>query len=135
MKEKVNIKKKHSKDVTTSAKQIRKKCRNRGEAYVNVVGRFVEAKKYVDRDCECKNKCISKLGTVDDRDKIFKSFWALGDFEKQNVHIAESVVLVPTVGVKKKTHTQEEKNLKTVTRKYYVNVQVSVVYIYAFYYL
>ncbi|KAK3880721.1 hypothetical protein Pcinc_014813 [Petrolisthes cinctipes] len=121
-KEKAKYKKRHSKEETTSAKQIRKKCRNRGEAYTNVVGRLVEAKKYVDRDCECKNKCVSKLGTVADRDKIFKSFWALGDFEKQNLHIAESVVLVPTMGVKRKAHIQEEKNLKTVTRKYFVDL-------------
>lgn len=104
-----------------SAKVARKSCRNRGESYINAAGKLVEAKKFVDKDCECKNKCLSKLGSVTDRENVFRSFWDIGDFSKQNTYLAENVTLVPNVK-KKQTKPLEEKNSKTVSRIYYVRL-------------
>lgn len=37
-------------------------------------------------DCHCRRKCNSKIA-CEEREKIFKSFWALADFSKQNVFV------------------------------------------------
>nr|XP_045592777.1 uncharacterized protein LOC123754423 isoform X1 [Procambarus clarkii]XP_045592778.1 uncharacterized protein LOC123754423 isoform X1 [Procambarus clarkii]XP_045592779.1 uncharacterized protein LOC123754423 isoform X1 [Procambarus clarkii] len=113
-------KKKKAKKEGISAKFTRKRRRNRGESYINVAGKFVEAKKYVERDCECKNKCLSKLGTVEDRENIFKQFWSIGDFGQQNAYLTENVILVPNVMKRRKAALLDDKHLKTVRRLYYV---------------
>ncbi|XP_042879155.1 uncharacterized protein LOC122257733 isoform X2 [Penaeus japonicus] len=115
------LKKRKLRKEGVSAKVARKSRRNRGESYINAAGKLVEAKKYVDKDCECKNKCLSKLGSVTDRENIFKSFWDIGDFSKQNAYLTENVILVPNVK-RKQTQPLEEKNGKTVSRLYYVRL-------------
>lgn len=109
-----------------SAKQKRKISRNHGEAYISTAGKLVDAKKYVDQDCKCKSRCISKLATVSDRESVFKQFWAIGDFEQQNIYLTENVVLVRNTRKRRKNPLPNDKNLKTVTRHYNVRLPVSV---------
>ena len=125
-----NTKKK--KKLSLNLKHDRKSRRNRGEAYVNASGKRVEAKCYIDKDCACKMKCILKLGNSCDRETIFKQFWSIGNFSKQNAYISENVTLVPTEGKKRKVPASELeiKNLKTVKRLYHVKLLVSIVSLY-----
>ncbi|XP_071532536.1 uncharacterized protein [Panulirus ornatus] len=120
--EKNCVKKRRVRKEGISVKLDRKKRRNRGEAYVNAAGKLVEAKRYVERDCQCKNKCLSKLGTVTDREHIFKQFWDIGDFAQQNTYLTENVILIPNVTKRRKAPLPDDKNLKTVTRLYYVRL-------------
>ncbi|XP_068237627.1 uncharacterized protein [Palaemon carinicauda] len=107
-----------------NAKLERKAQRNRGEAYTSASGKRVEAKRYVEKDCSCKNKCLLKLGTVEDRKNILKKFWAIGNFSQQNAYLIENISLVPNEGKKRKipASEEEEKNMKTVKRIYQVKL-------------
>lgn len=116
------IKKKKPRREGISAKLSRKKLRNRGESYINAAGKRVGAKRYTEQDCECKNKCLSKLGTEVDRENIFKQFWGIGDFGQQNAYLTENVTLVPNVRKRRKTPLPDDKHLKTVRRLYYVRL-------------
>ncbi|XP_045132926.1 uncharacterized protein LOC123517102 [Portunus trituberculatus] len=120
-------KKKTSGTERTSTKLSRKHCRNRGEAYVSASGKFVPAKKYMEHDCQCRNKCLTKLGTMTDREAVFRRFWDIGDFGKQNAHLAQSVVMVPSGGSSSDKRrgdlSLDERLLRTVRRFYYVKLQ------------
>ncbi|KAK8398089.1 hypothetical protein O3P69_003778 [Scylla paramamosain] len=66
-------------------------------------------------------------GTVTDREAVFRRFWDIGDFGKQNAHLAQSVVMVPSGGGsndKRRVDTSlDERLLRTVRRFYYVKLQ------------
>ncbi|XP_076035763.1 uncharacterized protein LOC143021869 [Oratosquilla oratoria] len=113
-----------TKEVNSSRKQ-RKLLRNQGKAYINASGKLVEEKCYIDKDCNCKANCISRLGDFEFRKDIFTKFWDIGDFSKQNAYLAESIILVPNKLRKWKESRKEEKSTKTVTRLYYVKKKES----------
>ncbi|XP_064079875.1 uncharacterized protein LOC135196955 [Macrobrachium nipponense] len=107
-----------------NAKYERKTRRNRGEAYISASGKHMKAKQYIERDCSCKNKCILKLGTAEDRENVFKKFWGIGNFSQQNAYLIENVTLVPSECKKRKIPSSEaeEKNLKTMKRIYQIKL-------------
>ena len=61
-------------------KNIAKRKRNTGDEYVGVSGKVEEKRKI---GPPCKDGCFEKLG-MDNVRAIHESFWALGDFDKQN---------------------------------------------------
>lgn len=112
----------------SNARLSRKMCRNSGRAYINTAGKAVPAKRYLERDCECRHKCLDRLGTTADREAAFRRFWDMGDFEKQNTHLAQSVVLMPNNIISRRIHPdppQGERHFKAVKRIYYVKIKVS----------
>lgn len=114
-----------------SVRLSRKKCRNSGKAYVSTAGKAVPAKKYQEKDCGCRHECLARLGTAADREAVFRQFWDIGDFERQNVHLAQRVVLVPCSNSRSSSSgrhsdpAQDERRLRTVRRMYFVKLKVS----------
>lgn len=109
----------------------RKRCRNSGKAYVSTAGKAVPAKRYVEQDCECRHECLARLGTIADREAAHRRFWDIGDFEKQNAYLAQSVMLVPSNNSsssrgKDPDPLQQERRMRTVRRIYYVKIKVCV---------
>lgn len=110
----------------SSTRLSRKRCRNSGRAYISTTGKAVPAKRYLEQDCECRHKCLARLGTTADREAAYRRFWDIGDFEKQNVHLVQSVVLVPSSNSSRVRHLdppQGERRFKTVKRIYYVKIK------------
>lgn len=100
---------------SVSKKDICKKARNSGKSYVKLKGKetgaFVE-EKAVGPDCLCPNKCFDKVGeeTVQ---KIFRDFWALGDYNSQNAYLFG---LINILGVKRRyTKNQASRRNFTIT--------------------
>ena len=68
-----------------------KRLRNSGQQYTSSVGKVVPAKMFVGLKNKCCHKeCCSKF-TVSEAESIFAYFWQIGNYDAQNVFIAECV--------------------------------------------
>lgn len=99
-----------------SKKDICKKARNSGLGYEKLKGKdkgsFVDEKE-VGPDCECPNKCYEKIGS-ETIQKIFKDFWALGDYNSQNAYLFGLINLTNV----KRRYTKKEKSRRNFTITY-----------------
>ncbi|XP_047521302.1 uncharacterized protein LOC125060441 [Pieris napi] len=85
-KDKGNIRKRHFNEWIDTK---RKNLRNMGKEYMSRNGK-IQAKRKMGPPCQCRKKCFDKL-SEGKRQKIFKSFWNLGNREKQWMFIASLV--------------------------------------------
>ena len=89
----------------TWKKNTRKHDKNHGNAYVSSRGKLVFAKK-VKHGCNiCKKECQMKINN-ECRQKIFKSFWELGDVDSQREFISRTVRQVECKRSKKNSRKQ-----------------------------
>lgn len=96
-------------------KNVRKKLRNTGKAYISVRGQYKTARHVRPKDCSrCKKDCNIKFPELE-RLKIHKAYWALGDNEKQKLFISTLVEEMPVAAVR----TKAEKSRRSVTRQYF----------------
>jgi len=66
--------------------RINKIKRNAGQEYYTKKGKFIPAKKFESKNCNCSKKCIERVNESE-RKAIFDQFWNIGDFNKQNVFL------------------------------------------------
>ncbi|KAI4482024.1 hypothetical protein M0804_009043 [Polistes exclamans] len=70
--------------------QTNKIKRNNGQKYYTKRGKFIPAKQFESKNCNCSKKCIERINEAQ-RMEIFDKFWNIGDFNKQNVFLYGSV--------------------------------------------
>ncbi|KAL7637464.1 UNVERIFIED_CONTAM: hypothetical protein RMT77_012192 [Armadillidium vulgare] len=70
--------------------QINKIKRNNGQKYYTKRGKFIPAKQFESKNCNCSKKCIERINEAQ-RMEIFDKFWNIGDFNKQNIFLYGSV--------------------------------------------
>ena len=86
----------------TLKKNIRKKLRQSGKAYISATGQHVPARSMKGKDCsKCKFKCSEKI-SEGQRQKIFDAFWNLQSHDRQRDYICDHVLEKSTTGAKKK---------------------------------
>ena len=71
--------------------QINKIKRNSGQKYCTKRGKFIPAKQFKSKNCNCSKKCIERINETQ-RKEIFDKFWIIGDFNKQNIFLYGSVL-------------------------------------------
>ena len=77
--------------------------KNRGEKYESCKSKKVMPPKKIGAACRCKNKCFEKIG--DEGVKcIFDSFWAIGNYNKQNEYLSSRIA----VNKPKRKYTKKE---------------------------
>ncbi|MES9882503.1 MAG: hypothetical protein ABW185_16670 [Sedimenticola sp.] len=75
----------------TWKRNVCKKDRSRGNAYTNKHGQHIAARTVKGKDCtRCRFKCSDNV-TEDQRADIFKTYWDLGDYEKQRGFICQHI--------------------------------------------
>lgn len=86
----------------------RKQKRNEGSQYLSSRGKIVAARsiKNLGQDCTCKMKCSSKISHKA-RERLFKSFWAMGNLQRQRGYLGTMV----------KSTTIRRKRVKTSTKR------------------
>lgn len=95
-KEKEALKKKRERRPETWQRNIKKKLKTEGKAYVNAKGKLVPAKKMRPVDCsKCKQRCTEKI-SEETRKKIFEWFWKLGSYTAQKEFVVSRVTQVAT---------------------------------------
>lgn len=103
---------------TESKKDLCKKARNSGKQYEKLKGKdkgcFI-SEKVIGPDCECPNKCFEKVGD-ETIQKIFKDFWALGDYNSQNAYLFGLINLTNV----KRRYTKKEISRRNFTITYSV---------------
>lgn len=113
--EPVKIRRSKVADPESWNKNVRKKLRNTGQAYMSVRGQYRTARQVRPKDCSnCKKACNTKFPEAE-RQKIHKTYWALGDNEKQKLFISTLVEEMPVAAVR----TKAEKSRRSVTRQYF----------------
>lgn len=70
--------------------RINKIKRNSGQAYYTSKEKFIPAKEFKHKNCNCKRKCIEKVNERECKE-IFDNFWKLSDFNLQNIFLYSSV--------------------------------------------
>lgn len=105
-------------NVNRRLKNKRKLKRNLGHSYKTSRGKEVEARE-IGQSCTCKNRCRQLLqGKEND---IFHSFWNLGNYDRQNIHLFSIMKAVP----KKRTYKKKcKKNVSS--RKFNIHYFVKV---------
>lgn len=66
--------------------RVNKIKRNTGQKYYTKTGKFIPAKNFESKICNCSKKCIERVNEAQ-RKAIFDKFWNIGDFNKQNVFL------------------------------------------------
>lgn len=69
---------------------VRKSLRMHGEQYISCKGTQVEAKRAKLVDCRCRYKCTYKV-SHETQSSISRSFWGLGDYNRQKDFICSTV--------------------------------------------
>ena len=77
--------------------------KNRGEKYESCKSKRVMPPKKIGNACKCKNKCFEKVGEEGVK-CIFDSFWAIGDYNKQNEYLSSRIA----VNKPKRKYTKKE---------------------------
>ncbi|XP_052240590.1 uncharacterized protein LOC127851102 [Dreissena polymorpha] len=91
-----SAKKKRERRPETWQRNIKKKLKTEGKAYVNAKGKLVPAKEMRPVDCsKCKQRCTDKI-SEDTRKKIFDWFWKLGSYTAQKEFVVSRVTQVAT---------------------------------------
>jgi hypothetical protein len=67
-------------------RNVQKKARVSGLAYLNRSGHNVPAKEFVNINCGCSKAC-GDLFTFQERETLFREFWGVGDSTKQNIYL------------------------------------------------
>ena len=89
-------KRKRERRPETWQRNIKKKLKTEGKAYVNARGKLVPEKKLMPVDCsKCKQKCSEKI-SEETRQKIFDWFWKLGSYTAQKEFVVSRVTQVQT---------------------------------------
>ncbi|CAH1984379.1 unnamed protein product [Acanthoscelides obtectus] len=99
-------------------KEKNKIRRNLGHSYKNHKGIEVTARE-LGPPCTCKNKCREKLGEKEL--DIFKSFWDLGDYDKQNIYLYSCMEAIP----KKRSYpkkTKKQVSSRNISIEYFVKL-------------
>lgn len=95
-KDKDSLKKKRERRPETWQRNVKKKLKTEGKAYVNAKGKLVPAKKMMKVDCtKCKQRCTEKI-SEETRKKIFEWFWKLGSYTAQKEFVVSRVTQVAT---------------------------------------
>lgn len=69
----------------------RKNKRQKGDAYISMRGKNVNARVLKVKDCsKCKKKCNEKF-TEEERRLIFEAYWNIGDLEKQRIYLSSLI--------------------------------------------
>ncbi|XP_045205764.2 uncharacterized protein LOC123557984 [Mercenaria mercenaria] len=77
-------------------KNVRKKLRSEGQAYMNTKGKVVSARHLQPVDCtKCKQRCTEKI-SEETRMLIFEAFWKLGSYTAQKEFVLSQVKQVAT---------------------------------------
>ncbi|KAJ4430466.1 hypothetical protein ANN_22682 [Periplaneta americana] len=67
-------------------RQDAKRLRNAGESYKDRSGGFIQSKIFHNVDCTCRKMCFQKRRECE-RKQLFKVFWKMEDFGKQNAYL------------------------------------------------
>ncbi|XP_053384591.1 uncharacterized protein LOC123563042 isoform X2 [Mercenaria mercenaria] len=95
-KEKEALKRKRERRPETWQRNVKKKLKTEGKAYVNAKGKLVPAKYMRTVDCtKCKQRCTEKI-SEETRKKIFEWFWKLGSYTAQKEFVVSRVTQVAT---------------------------------------
>ncbi|XP_052123363.1 uncharacterized protein LOC127749389 [Frankliniella occidentalis] len=98
------------KERTLSKQDKAKAACNQGKEYTSMKGVIVQARQMRPPCVNCRFKCHEKI-SEEERDKVFKKYWALGEKQKQDGFIRESITIKkPAVqktgdGVTPRAHT------------------------------
>lgn len=92
--------------------------RNTGHSYVNRKGKSVKARE-LGPPCKCKNNCRQSLQAREE--EIFKAFWDLGDYHKQNMYLFSNMKSKPKMRCYPKK-TKRNESARKVTIEYSVKV-------------
>lgn len=87
------------------------KMRNSGKQYKDVKGKIVPEKIFDGSDCKCSREC-HKLISLQQREKIFKSFYDLANFDLQTSYLCGLIKL--------HQKAQSNESRRNYTRHYYV---------------
>lgn len=99
---------------------VRKKLKNSGQSYVSTSGKQVEAKVFTGTGCktlDCRYKCDKKI-SKEQRQKIFESYWKLGNNTKQRQYIALHVERTKTLS----RTTEKAVSRRQFTQWYYLTI-------------
>ncbi|KAK3932989.1 Penicillin-binding protein PbpB [Frankliniella fusca] len=91
---------KRLRDPSMWKKQIRKTAKNCGQEYVSARGKTVSAKQ-MKPGCSCKFDCLHRI-TEEQREHSFRTFWNLGDHDRQWEFIRAHSKSKPTKSIKGK---------------------------------
>ncbi|KAK3909537.1 hypothetical protein KUF71_019640, partial [Frankliniella fusca] len=80
------------KERTLSKQDKAKAACNQGKEYTNMKGVIVQARQMRPPCVNCRFKCHDKI-SEEERDKVFKKYWALGEKQKQDGFIRESITI------------------------------------------
>lgn len=106
----------------TWAKNVAKKRRNLGLAYTAYTSKKdVAARKM---GPACSDGCFDKIG-ADNAEKIFKEFWAIGNYNQQNQHLQGLIKEVP---IKRRRTKEEDKQrhrqCNYFVKKNYIDIKI-----------
>lgn len=101
---------KRFKDESSWKRNIRKKLRNSGKEYINSKQKIVPEKQFNNSDCDCIKGCQNQI-SLDQRNKIFSEFYALGDHNLQTSFLCGQIKLISklrstTAAVSKRKYTR-----------------------------
>lgn len=74
-------------------RNIRKRLRNSGDAYISVSGKSVAAKSFDNTDCQCTREC-HKLIPIQQREKLFNDYYKLGSFDLKTAYLSGQIKVV-----------------------------------------
>ena len=86
-----------------SWEKFNKMLKNRGEKYESCKSKKVMPPKKIGPACRCKNKCFEVVGAEGVK-AIFDSFWAIGDYNKQNEYLSSRI----SVNKPKRKYTKKD---------------------------
>ena len=91
-------------------KNVRKQLRLSGKEYINAKGQKVDARSLKPHNCQkCRYKCGEKISEVE-RTNIFKTFWSLGNNDRQRDFICKSVMENDPQRIKFQAKTRRKKS-------------------------
>ncbi|XP_055917696.1 uncharacterized protein LOC129949970 [Eupeodes corollae] len=99
-----------------TSKQLRKACRNSGQAYVTSAGKLVPAKKVVPLT-ECRAKCNTRF-TFEMQQAIFNEYWSLGTYEKRAEYVASMITVINKKSNRPRNLDADREKLRTKTYSY-----------------
>lgn len=80
-----------------------KMLKNQGKKYESAKSKKIMAPKKIGPPCKCKNKCLENIGE-EGVQCIFYSFWAIGDYNAQNLYLSSRMKILKP----KRKYTKKE---------------------------
>lgn len=92
---------------------MNKRLKNTGQSYISSTGKEVQERHIKEPSSDkCKHQCSEKI-PKDDRERIFKQFWEIGDVNKQREYIVRHTKSVfPKYAYKKVNRTRDRSENK-----------------------